>query len=127
MKRTAIRTEEAPAAIGPYSQAIRAGDTVWLSGQIALDPKSGALVGETAAEQAEQVLRNLDAVLRAAGCGLDDLVQCSIFLADMNDFAAVNEVYKGYFAVDPPARSAVQVARLPVDARVEIEMIAARN
>lgn len=126
MKRTAIHSDDAPKAIGPYSQAIRAGDTVWLSGQIPLHPRSGQLVGETAAEQAEQVLVNLKAVLAAAGCSADDLVRCTIFLADMNDFAAVNEVYAKHMPDPPPARACVEVSRLPKDVRVEIDGIAWR-
>ncbi|MCB9521853.1 MAG: reactive intermediate/imine deaminase [Myxococcales bacterium] len=118
--RRAIATAGAPAAIGPYSQAIRAGDTLYLSGQIALHPQTGALVGETAAEQAVQVLDNLAAVLAAAGGSMADLVQCTIFLADMNDFAAVNAVYAERMPDPPPARATVEVSRLPRDVRVEI-------
>lgn len=124
--RQVIATADAPAAIGPYSQAIRAGDHVWLSGQIPLDPQSGALVGETAAEQAEQVLTNLGAVLKAAGCSFDDLVRCTIFLADMDDFASVNAVYAKAMPEPPPARATVEVSRLPKDVRVEISGIAWR-
>lgn len=126
-EREAISTKEAPAAIGPYSQAIRAGDQLWMSGQIALDPKSGALVGETAAEQAEQVLENLGAVLSAAGFAFADLVRCTIYLADMDDFAAVNAVYAKYMPTPPPARATVEVSRLPRDVRVEIDGIAWRS
>jgi 2-iminobutanoate/2-iminopropanoate deaminase len=122
--RQAISTDKAPAAIGPYSQAIRAGDTLWLSGQIPLDPVSGALVGETAAEQAEQALQNLAAVLAAAESSFEDVVKCTIFLADMNDFAAVNAVYAQHMPTPPPARATVEVSRLPKDARVEISAIA---
>lgn len=125
-EREAISTKEAPAAIGPYSQAIRAGDQLWMSGQIALDPKSGALVGESAAEQAEQVLENLGAVLSAAGFAFADLVRCTIYLADMDDFAAVNAVYAKYMPTPPPARATVEVSRLPRDVRVEIDGIAWR-
>lgn len=124
--RQVVATTDAPAAIGPYSQAIRAGDTVWCSGQIALHPQSGELVGETAAEQADQVLQNLMAVLKAAGCSADDLVKCTIFLADMNDFAAVNAVYARYMPEPPPARATVEVSRLPKDVQVEISGIAWR-
>ena len=124
MTREAIHSDDAPAAIGPYSQAIRAGDTVWLSGQVALDPKGGGVVGETAAEQAEQVLVNLKAVLAAAGCSVDDLVRCTIFLVDMGDFAAVNAVYAKHMPDPPPARACVEVSRLPKDVRVEIDAIA---
>lgn len=124
--REAIATADAPAAIGPYSQAIRAGDHVWLSGQIALDPKTGKIVGETAAEQAEQVLANLTAVLAAAGCSMRDVVRCTIYLADMDDFAAVNAVYGKHMPDPPPARATVEVSRLPRDVRVEIDAIAWR-
>lgn len=124
--REAIATADAPAAIGPYSQAIRAGDHVWLSGQIALDPKTGEIVGETAAEQAEQVLANLTAVLAAAGCSMRDVVRCTIYLADMDDFAAVNAVYGKHMPDPPPARATVEVSRLPRDVRVEIDAIAWR-
>lgn len=124
--REAIATADAPAAIGPYSQAIRAGDHVWLSGQIALDPKTGKIVGETAAEQAEQVLQNLTAVLAAAGCSMRDVVRCTIYLADMDDFAAVNAVYGKHMPDPPPARATVEVSRLPRDVRVEIDAIAWR-
>jgi 2-iminobutanoate/2-iminopropanoate deaminase len=122
--RKAIRSDEAPAAIGPYSQAIRAGDTIWLSGQIALDPKTGKLVGESAADQARQALANLSAVLAAAGCSFEDVVRCTIYLVDMGDFAAVNEVYAGFMPDPPPARATVEVRRLPKDARVEIDAVA---
>ncbi len=123
----AIQTVAAPAAIGPYSQAICAGDTLWLSGQIALDPTTMTLVGESAAEQAEQVLKNLGAVLTAAGFGYGDLVQCTIYLVDMDDFAAVNEVYARYMPDPPPSRATVEVSRLPRDVRVEIGAVAHRS
>jgi 2-iminobutanoate/2-iminopropanoate deaminase len=124
MNRQPIQSADAPAAIGPYSQAIRVGSTVYLSGQIPLDPKTGQFVEGGVREQTEQVLRNLAAVLEAAGTGLDRVVKTTVFLADMDDFAAMNEVYGRYFAEDPPARATVQAARLPKDARVEIEVIA---
>lgn len=119
-----IKTGDAPAAIGPYSQAVRAGGFVFVSGQIPIDPLTGQFVPGGVAEQTEQVLRNLSAVLEAAGCGLDQVVKTTVFLADMNDFAVMNEVYGRYFGEDPPARATVQAARLPRDARVEIEVIA---
>jgi 2-iminobutanoate/2-iminopropanoate deaminase len=120
-----IKTSDAPAAIGPYSQAVRTGDFVFASGQIPIDPRTGEFVPGGIAEQTEQVLRNLSAVLKAAGCGLEDVVKTTVFLADMNDFAAMNEVYGRYFSEGaPPARATVQAARLPRDARVEIEVIA---
>lgn len=122
--KTVISTTKAPAAIGPYSQAIRAGDFLFLSGQIPLDPETGEMVGATAADQAKQVMSNLSAVLEAAGAGLESLVKTSIFLASLDDFAAVNEVYGSYFASDPPARATVEVSSLPKGALVEIEGIA---
>ena len=122
--REIIKTEGAPAAIGPYSQAVRAGGFIFCSGQIPTDPKTGEFVPGGVAEQTEQVMRNLMAVLEAAGSGLDRIVKTTVFLADMNDFAAMNEVYGRYFQENPPARATVQAARLPRDARVEIEAIA---
>ena len=122
--REIIKTERAPAAIGPYSQAVRAGGFVFASGQIPLDPMTGEFVPGGIAEQTEQVMRNLGAVLEAAGTGLENVVKTTVFLADMNDFAAMNEVYGRYFKENPPARATVQAARLPRDARVEIEIIA---
>jgi 2-iminobutanoate/2-iminopropanoate deaminase len=119
-----IKTESAPQAIGPYSQAIRVGGFVFASGQIPLDPATGKLVEGSITEQTDQVLRNLSALLEAAGTGLDRVVKTTVFLADMNDFAAMNEVYGRYFSKDAPARSTVEAARLPRDARVEIEAIA---
>ena len=120
-----VRTENAPAAIGPYSQAVQAGGFVFASGQIPIDPRTGEFVEGGIREQTEQVLRNLSAVLQAAGSSLDRVVKTTVFLADMNDFAAMNEVYGRYFSADaPPARATVQAARLPRDARVEIEVIA---
>jgi 2-iminobutanoate/2-iminopropanoate deaminase len=125
MTRRAIRTDAAPAAIGPYSQAIVAGDLVFCSGQIPLDPATGDMVGETAAAQAEQVLRNLEAVLAAAGASFGHVVKATIFLVDMADFTAVNEVYaRAFGGGDPPARACVAVRALPKGARVEIEAIA---
>jgi 2-iminobutanoate/2-iminopropanoate deaminase len=119
-----IKTERAPQAIGPYSQAVRAGSLVFASGQIPLDPQTGEFVAGGVGEQTEQVLRNLSAVLEAAGTSLDRVVKTTVFLADMNDFAAMNEVYGRYFNVNAPARATVEAARLPRDARVEIEAIA---
>jgi 2-iminobutanoate/2-iminopropanoate deaminase len=120
-----VRTSDAPAAIGPYSQAVKVGGFVFASGQIPIDPQTGQFVPGGIAEQTEQVLRNLKAVLEAAGSSLDQVVKTTVFLADMNDFAAMNEVYGRYFSEDaPPARATVQAARLPRDARVEIEVIA---
>ncbi len=126
MSRQPIETPDAPAAIGPYSQAIRAGDTVWLSGQIPLDPATGQIVGATAAEQAEQCMKNLGAVLTAAGCGFEHLARCTLFLTDLRDFAAVNAVYARYMPDPPPARACVEVSRLPRDVKVEIDGVAWR-
>ncbi|HEX8847615.1 MAG TPA: RidA family protein [Pyrinomonadaceae bacterium] len=122
--REIIKTENAPGAIGPYSQAVSAGGFIFASGQIPLDPKTGSMVAGGVAEQTEQVMRNLSAVLEAAGTTLAQVVKTTVFLADMNDFAAMNEVYGRYFQENPPARATVQAARLPRDARVEIEVIA---
>lgn len=122
--RRAIRTDRAPAAIGPYSQAIVAGDVVYTAGQIALDPETGELVDGGVEEQTRRVVRNLAAVLEAAGAGLSDVVKTTIFVADMDDFARVNEVYGELLTEPYPARSTVEAARLPRDARVEIEAIA---
>ena len=123
MPKEAIRTDAAPAAVGPYSQAIRAGQFVFTAGQIPLHPDGTPLEGDIQA-QTRQVLNNLAAVLKAAGTGLDMVVKCTCFLADMNDFAAMNEVYSEYFEDTPPARSAVEVARLPKDVGIEIEAVA---
>lgn len=122
--RQIIKTEDAPQAIGPYSQAISAGGFVFLSGQIPLDPATGQFVEGGIAEQTEQVLRNLSKVLEAAGTSMARVVKTTVFLADMGDFVAMNEVYGRFFSENPPARSTVQAARLPRDARVEIDVIA---
>lgn len=119
-----VSTEAAPGAIGPYSQAVKAGGFVFCSGQIPIDPETGEFVSGGVAEQTEQVLKNLTAVLKAAGSGLESVVKTSVFLADMGDFAAMNEVYGKYFDTNKPARATVQAARLPRDARVEIDCIA---
>ncbi|MBK9768062.1 MAG: RidA family protein [Chloracidobacterium sp.] len=119
-----ISTENAPGAIGPYSQAIKTGNMVFCSGQIPIDPATGNFVSENIIEQTEQVLKNLSAVLEAAGSSLDGVVKTTVFLADMNDFAAMNEVYGKYFDANKPARATVQAARLPRHARVEIDCIA---
>jgi len=125
--REIVATEAAPQAIGPYSQAVSLGDFVFTSGQIPIDPKTGVFVEGGIAEQTEQVLRNLSEVLRAAGTSLEAVVKTTVYLADMNDFAAMNEVYGRYFSNEPPARSTVQAARLPRDARVEIDAIAVKK
>ena len=119
-----ISTDRAPRAIGPYSQAVRAGAMVFASGQIPIDPATGEFVAGGVAEQTEQVLRNLTAVFEAAGVGMNQVVKTTVFLADMDDFTAMNEVYSRFFGAEPPARATVQAARLPRDARVEIEAIA---
>lgn len=119
-----ISTEKAPGAIGPYSQAIKAANTVFCSGQIPIDIATGEFVSEDVAEQTHQVLKNLSEVLAAAGATLEDVVKTTVFLADMNDFAAMNAVYGEYFSSNKPARATVQAARLPRDARVEIDCIA---
>jgi 2-iminobutanoate/2-iminopropanoate deaminase len=126
MERAVVQTPDAPQAIGPYSQAITAGNLVFCSGQIPLTP-DGALIEGDVAAQTRQVLTNLQAVLTAAGSSLDQVVKTTVFLADMGDFAAMNAVYAEFFPANPPARSTVQVARLPRDARVEIEAIAIRT
>lgn len=119
-----ISTDNAPGAIGPYSQAIKANGTVFVSGQIPIDPATGQFVSDDVAEQTEQVLKNLSAVLDAAGTSLENVVKTTVFLADMNDFAVMNDVYGRYFDSNKPARATVQAAGLPRDARVEIECIA---
>jgi 2-iminobutanoate/2-iminopropanoate deaminase len=119
-----ISTENAPGAIGPYSQAIKAGGMVFCSGQIPIDTATGEFVSDDVSEQTEQVLKNLGEVLKAAGAGFDDVVKTTVFLADMNDFVAMNDVYGRYFSENKPARATVQAARLPKDARVEIDCIA---
>ena len=119
-----IATERAPKAIGPYSQAVRANGFLFVSGQIALDPKTQQVVGTTASVQTERVLENVKGILEAAGTALDRVVKATVFLADMNDFAAMNEVYGRYFEADPPARSTIEASKLPRNVRVEIEVIA---
>jgi 2-iminobutanoate/2-iminopropanoate deaminase len=122
--REAVSTSTAPAAIGPYSQAIRAGSLLFVSGQIPLDPASGALVEGDVRVQTHRVFRNLAGILEAAGSSLDRVVRATVYLADMNDFTAMNDVYGTYFSAPAPARSTIQAARLPRDARVEIDVIA---
>ena len=122
--RVAISTKAAPRAIGPYSQAVRAGSLVFVSGQIPLDPATGAMIDGDIAAQTHRVFANLRAILEAAGTSLDHVVRATVYLADMNDFAVVNEVYGSYFSSPAPARATVQAARLPRDARVEIDVIA---
>jgi len=119
-----ISTNEAPAAVGPYSQAVRAGSMVFCAGQIPLDPKSGQIVSQDVAEQTSRVLDNLTAVLKSERLTLSDVVKTTVFVTDLADFQAINEIYAKYFSTQPPARSTVQVAALPKAARVEIEAIA---
>ena len=122
--REIISTDKAPGAIGPYSQAIKTGGMVYCSGQIPIDPVTGEFVSNDVTEQTDQVLKNLSAVLEAAGTSLGNVVKTTVFLADMSDFAAMNEVYARYFGENKPARATVQAARLPREAKVEIECIA---
>ncbi|RMH01775.1 MAG: RidA family protein [Chloroflexi bacterium] len=124
MTKQIIHTKHAPAAVGPYSQAVRIGNLVYTAGQIALDPTTGKLVEDDITAQTHQVLRNLQAVLQAAGSDLAHVIKTTVFLKDIGEFGAMNGVYAQYFTENPPARSAVQVAALPLDARVEIEAVA---
>ncbi len=124
MKKEAVKTNLAPQAIGPYSQAIKLNNLVFLSGQVHLDPATGKMVEGDITIQTERVMENLQAVLTAAGSSFEKVVKSTIYLADMNDFAKVNEVYGKYFPAPQPARSTVAVARLPKDARIEIDVIA---
>jgi 2-iminobutanoate/2-iminopropanoate deaminase len=120
-----IHTDQAPAAIGPYSQAIVHNGLVWCSGQVAFDPESGVLLAGDVASETHVTLRNLSAVLEQAGASLSSVLRCTVYLADMNDFSAMNEVYASFFGEHRPARAAIEVARLPRDARVEISCVAA--
>ena len=122
--REVISTEGAPKAIGPYSQAIRAGGLLFTSGQVAIDPATQQVIAGDVAAQTERVLKNLGAVLQASGSGFEKVLRCTVFLKNMGDFAAMNEVYGRYFTSAPPARSTVEVARLPKDVLVEIDAIA---
>lgn len=124
MSRKNVVTDKAPAAVGPYSQGVVAGGWVVTAGQVALDPATGEMVGADAATQAERALRNVAAILDAAGSGLDHVVRTTVYLTDMDDFAAVNKVYATFFREPFPARACVQVSRLPVGALVEIDAIA---
>ena len=119
-----VNSEKAPAAVGPYSQAVKAGGFLYLSGQTGMNPQAGALAPGGSVEQMKQALENCREVLKAAGADFKDVVKTTVFLTDMDEFAAVNEVYKQYFATPYPARSCVQVSRLPVGALVEIELVA---
>jgi 2-iminobutanoate/2-iminopropanoate deaminase len=127
VNKTIISTENAPAAVGPYSQAVAIGDMVYTAGQIALDPATGKLMEGGIAAQTEQVLHNLQAVLAAANSSLEQVIKTTVFLQDMGEFAAMNAVYGRYFSHNPPARSTIQVAALPLGAGVEIEAVASRR
>lgn len=124
--RREIRTPDAPEAIGPYAQAVEASGFVFVSGQIAIDPATKAMIQGDTAAQTERVLLNIEAILRAAGLGMKDVVKTTVFMIDLADFTAMNEAYTRFFRGDPPARATVQVVALPRDARVEIEAVAAR-
>ena len=119
-----IQTDRAPSAIGPYSQAIKAGGFIFTSGQVAIDPESGKLIAGDIKVQTQRVMDNLSAVLEAGGCNFNHVVKATVYLADIGDFAAFNEIYGQYFPQTPPARSAFQVAALPLGALVEVEMVA---
>ncbi len=122
--REVIATQQAPQAIGPYSQAIKAAGLIFTSGQVAIDPATQQVIGGDVAAQTDRVLKNLSAVLQASGSSLDKVLRCTVFLKNMVDFGAMNEVYGRYFAKAPPARSTVEVARLPKDVLVEIDVVA---
>jgi len=126
MQRTVVTTEAAPKAVGPYSQAVWAGDLLFCAGQIPLDPQTGQMVAGGVVEQTQRVLENIQALLGSQGLTLERVVKTTVFLSDMNHFAAMNEVYARYFKSSPPSRSTIQVARLPKDALVEIEVVACR-
>ena len=122
--RQAVATDKAPKAIGPYSQGVRAGNLLFVSGQVPIDPATGNIIDGDIKAQTDRVMRNLTAILEAAGASMDNVVRCTVYLADMNDFAAMNEVYGSYFSQPAPARSTIQAVRLPKDANVEIDVIA---
>ena len=123
IKRT-IQTEQAPAAIGPYSQAIRVGDFLYTSGQIALDPESGMFLSGEIEEETEQTLKNISAILQAGGVNFENVIKTTVYLSDLNDFTRMNQVYEKYFSKNKPARACVQVAALPKGAKIEIDAIA---
>ena len=123
MSKTIISTENAPAAIGPYSQAVRQGNTIYVSGQLPLDPATKEMV-EDVSEQASQSMKNIQAILASCGCTMENIVRCGIFVTDLGDFAAINDAYAAFFTGDFPARATVQVAALPLGAKVEIDAIA---
>lgn len=124
MNKKTIQTDDAPQAIGPYSQAIEAGGFVFVSGQIPLDPKTGAVVAGNIQTQTTRIMENAKAILHAAGCNMSNVVKTTIYLKSMNDFASVNEVYGSFFSSTPPARATIEVSRLPKDVSVEIDLIA---
>ena len=124
MTREIVATKKAPRAIGPYSQAIKTKDMVFVSGQLAIDPISGVLISGDIRKETQQVLTNLEQILLAAGSGLDRVVKTTLFISNMEDFSSINEVYAEFFNQDPPARACVAVARLPKDANVEVEAVA---
>jgi 2-iminobutanoate/2-iminopropanoate deaminase len=125
VSKDVISTSKAPAALGPYSQAVRWGDLIFVSGQIPIDPATSQVVGDDVAAQTERVLKNLTAILEAAGASLGQVLKTTVYLRDLNDFGKMNEVYARFFSEQPPARATVQVARLPRDVSVEIEAVAA--
>jgi 2-iminobutanoate/2-iminopropanoate deaminase len=127
MEKEIIYSQEAPAPIGPYSQAVKAGNTLYVSGQIALDPETGELINENITEETHAVMKNMEAVLRAAGFGFDDVVKCTIFIKNMDEFGTINEAYGQYFKNNPPARETVEVSRLPKNVNVEISCIAVKG
>lgn len=124
MEKKIIQTAEAPAPIGPYSQAVLAGNTLYVSGQIAIDAASGELINDNITGETHQVMKNLEAILRAAGAGFNHVVKCSIFIKNIEEFATINEAYGQYFKQNPPARETVEVSRLPKNVKVEISCIA---
>lgn len=124
MTKEIITSDKAPKAIGPYSQAVKHGDVIYCSGQIALDHKTGEMVGVTATEQTKKAMENLNEVLKAAGTDLSKALKCTVYLKDLDDFAGVNEIYGSFFPKNPPARATVEVSRLPKDALVEIDCLA---
>ncbi|RPA67551.1 RidA family protein [Cyclobacteriaceae bacterium YHN15] len=126
MSKEIIFSKEAPAPIGPYSQAVKAGNTLYVSGQIALDADTGELINENITEETHAVMKNLEAVLRAAGFAFADVVKCTIFIKDMGQFATINEAYGQYFKSNPPARETVEVSKLPKNVNVEISCIAVK-
>ena len=126
VERTIIKTKLAPTAIGPYSQAVMVGDTLYCSGQIPIEPKTGHMITESVEAETERVLENMEGVLTAAGMSMDHVVSCRVYMTDINDYAQINEIYARYFGVKAPAREAVQVCALPRGARVEISCVAVR-